>query len=42
VALQTTAVLEDRTQSCAGTARTIRVQSGAWLLDHISISCTPA
>jgi serine/threonine protein kinase len=42
VALQTTAVLADRTQSCGGTARTLRVQSGVWLLDHISISCTPA
>jgi eukaryotic-like serine/threonine-protein kinase len=42
VALQTTAVLVDRTQNCSGTAQTLRVQSGAWLLDHISISCTPA
>ena len=42
VALQTTAVLADKTQSCGGTARTLRVQSGSWLLDHISISCTPA
>jgi hypothetical protein len=42
VAVRTTAELTDRTQNCAGTARTVRGSSGTWLLDHISISCTPA
>jgi hypothetical protein len=39
VALNTTAVLIDKTQHCTGTAQTIRVAAGPWLLDHISISC---
>ncbi len=39
VALQTTSVQADRTQQCAGTADTVRADSG-WLLDGISISCS--
>jgi serine/threonine-protein kinase len=38
VALSTTSVQTDRTQQCAGSARTVR-SGGAWLLDQISIGC---
>jgi hypothetical protein len=38
VALSTTSVHTDRTQQCSGTAQTVR-SGGAWLVDHISISC---
>jgi serine/threonine-protein kinase len=38
VALSTTSVQTDRTQRCTGTAQTVR-SGGAWLVDHISISC---
>lgn len=41
VALATTAVLTDKTQHCAGTAQTLRVPNGTWVLDHVAISCTP-
>lgn len=41
VALETTAVLSDRTEQCSGTARLLRGNAGAWLLDGISIQCTP-
>jgi hypothetical protein len=41
VALQTTAVLADRTEQCGGTARLVRSAPGGWLLDGISINCTP-
>ncbi|MGI8429575.1 MAG: serine/threonine-protein kinase [Solirubrobacteraceae bacterium] len=41
VELQTTSVLTDKTQQCAGTARTLRPPGGTWLLDRISIDCTP-
>jgi hypothetical protein len=41
VALDTTAVLIDKTQHCDGTATTTRASTGAWLVDHLSISCTP-
>ncbi len=41
VALQTTAVLADRTEQCAGTARLVRAAAERWLLDGISINCTP-
>ena len=39
VALRTTSVQSDRTQECAGTARTV-LSGGAWLLDGIAISCS--
>ena len=39
VALKTTSVQTSQTQECSGTARTVR-SGGAWLVDHISISCT--
>ena len=42
VAVETTAVLADRTQLCSGRVQTIRTEQGRWLLDHISISCVPA
>ncbi len=38
VAVRTTSVQTDRTQQCAGTARTVR-SGGAWLVDGISINC---
>jgi eukaryotic-like serine/threonine-protein kinase len=38
VELSTTSVQNDRTQNCTGTAQTVR-SGGAWLVDHISISC---
>jgi tRNA A-37 threonylcarbamoyl transferase component Bud32 len=41
VALQTTAVLSDRTEQCGGTARLVRNAGEGWLLDGISINCTP-
>ena len=39
VALRTTSVQTDRTEECAGTAQTV-LSGGAWLLDHISITCS--
>jgi serine/threonine protein kinase len=39
VSLKTTSVQTNRTQQCAGTARTVRSSTGGWLLDGISISC---
>jgi eukaryotic-like serine/threonine-protein kinase len=41
VALRTTSVQTSGAQQCSGTARTVRTGSGPWLLDGISISCTP-
>jgi hypothetical protein len=41
VALETTAVLVDRTERCRGTARLVRSATAGWLLDGISINCTP-
>jgi hypothetical protein len=41
VALETTAVLVDRTEQCGGTARLVRSATAGWLLDGISINCTP-
>jgi serine/threonine protein kinase len=41
VALETTAVLADRTEQCGGTARLVRSATAGWLLDRISINCTP-
>lgn len=38
VALRTTSVLTNRTEDCAGTARTVR-SGGAWLVDHVAIDC---
>ena len=40
VAVRTTSVLADRTEQCSGTVRTVRAAAG-WLLDGISIDCTP-
>jgi hypothetical protein len=42
VSVATTSVQSDRTQQCAGNARTVRTSSGQWLLDGISINCSPA
>ncbi|MEA2214829.1 MAG: hypothetical protein QOK19_390, partial [Solirubrobacteraceae bacterium] len=41
VALETTAVLADRTEQCGGTAHLVRSGPDGWLLDRISINCTP-
>jgi hypothetical protein len=42
VAIRTTSQLADKTQQCAGTVRTVRSSAGiAWLLDGVSINCTP-
>jgi hypothetical protein len=41
VAVQTTAVLADRTEQCSGTVRLLRSPPAAWLLDRISINCVP-
>lgn len=44
VAVRTTSTLTSRTESCSGTAHTVR-QGGAgsaWVLDRIGITCTPA
>jgi hypothetical protein len=41
VALQTNAVLADRTEQCGGTAHLVRGAPDGWLLDRISINCTP-
>jgi serine/threonine-protein kinase len=41
VAVRTTSVLVGKTQQCGGTVRTIRTTAGTWLLDGISIDCTP-
>jgi len=41
VELSTTAVQTDKTQSCSGTAQTVRAANNTWLVDHISINCTP-
>jgi hypothetical protein len=41
VAVQTTAVLADRTEQCSGTVRLLRSSSASWLLDRISINCLP-
>jgi serine/threonine protein kinase len=40
VTVATTSVLVDRTEQCSGTVRTVRT-GAAWLLDGISINCTP-
>jgi serine/threonine-protein kinase len=40
VAVSTTSVQTNRTQQCNGTAQTVR-RGGAWLLDRISIVCSP-
>lgn len=43
VTVRTTSMLADRTENCSGTARSVRSgTAGGWLLDGISISCTPA
>jgi hypothetical protein len=39
IAVSTTSVQATRTQQCSGTVRTVE-QSGAWLLDGISIHCS--
>ncbi len=41
VVLKTEAVLADRTEQCGGTARIVRSSRAGWLLDGISINCTP-
>jgi hypothetical protein len=41
VAVRTTSVLVGKTQQCGGTVRTVRTTAGTWLLDGISIDCTP-
>ncbi|MGI8411821.1 MAG: serine/threonine-protein kinase [Solirubrobacteraceae bacterium] len=40
VAVRTTSVLVNKTQQCTGTARTARIDA-TWMLDRISINCTP-
>ncbi len=44
VTLRTTSALADRTENCSGTARVVRgaPDGPAWILDRISIACTPA
>jgi hypothetical protein len=41
VAVQTTAVLLDRTEQCGGTVRLVKSPQASWLLDGISINCVP-
>jgi hypothetical protein len=42
VALSTTSVQNAGTQNCSGTAQTVRGSTGTWLVDHLTISCSPA
>ncbi|MDQ6776888.1 MAG: hypothetical protein M3071_11895 [Actinomycetota bacterium] len=41
VAVKTTSQQTSGTQQCAGTVRTVRGSGTAWLLDGVSIQCTP-
>jgi serine/threonine-protein kinase len=42
VAITTTSHLVGSTQQCAGTVRALRSSGAAWMLDGVSITCTPA
>jgi serine/threonine protein kinase len=40
VALETASVQTDRTEQCSGTAQTVRIRAGGWVVDGVAINCS--
>jgi serine/threonine protein kinase len=39
VALETASVQTDRMEQCSGTAQTVRIGAGGWVVDGVAINC---